>query len=146
MKKQAKHSFIAALVLTILVSCTGVFGDPADDFVGTYRFTENSSITIGSSYYPSHESGYFTIDKVSSDIVRINDLWITTGTVSGNTLQLMDHTEYSSDGHVRFSFSPAHLTGGSMTITYTSTGYYGVGIKQTITHGRGSVMATKISN
>lgn len=141
---------LTAIAFTLLVSCTtGLFevvpSDPADDFVGKYRFVESSYIIAGSSYYPSNESGYFTIDKVSSNVVRINDLWLTTGTISGNTLRINDHTEYFAGGYINFYFSPAYLINGQMTITYTSYGYYGSGLKQTTTHGSGTVTATKLN-
>lgn len=142
--------FLTSIALTLFVSCTtGLFevvpSDPADAFVGKYQFVESSYVVSGSSYFPSNESGFFSIDKVSSSVVRINDLWLTTGTISGNTLRINDHTEYFTDGYINFYFSPAYLINGQMTITYTSYGYYGSGLKQTTTRGSGTVTATKLN-
>ena len=118
-------------------SCIGaLLQDPADAFVGNYTYTDNYFVRWGGDSKSSSLNGYFTLTKVSSNMVQMTGAWTTTGTVTGNTVQFTACPQSDSDGSGR-------LFGNRLSFSYSGYGqrrYYGISYPWETS---GKVVATK---
>lgn len=125
-------------------SCIGaLLQDPADAFVGNYTYTDNYFVRWGGDSKSSSLNGYFTLTKVSSNMVQMTGAWTTTGTVTGNTVQFTACPQSDSEGYVNYTFGSGRLSGNRLSFSYSGYGqrrYYGISYPWETS---GKVVATK---
>ena len=125
-------------------SCIGaLLQDPADAFVGNYTYTDNYFVRWGGDSKSSSLNGYFTLTKVSSNMVQMTGAWTTTGTVTGNTVQFTACPQSDSEGYVNYTFGSGRLSGNRLSFSYSGYGqrrYYGISY---LWETSGKVVATK---
>lgn len=94
----------------------------ADDFVGAYSYTDHAFVSWGTSSYTSALAGIITLTKITDDLVQMNGTWVTTGTVSGNTIQFNPCPQSYADGYCNYTFGMATLSGNTLSFTYVGYG------------------------
>jgi len=128
-----------------LASCNKpLFPTAADNFAGSYTFTDNYSVTIGEETTSSSFTGTFMLTKIFSDTVQMEGAWSTTGTVTSNTVVFYSCTESDGQGgYITYSFDTGTLSGNTLVFTYKGKGQRKVDDILTTWETSGSITAVK---
>ena len=134
------------LIATVaMASCNKpLFPTAADNFAGSYTFTDNYTVTVGEDVTSSSFTGTFLLTKIFSDTVQMQGAWSTTGTVTGNTVVFNPCTEPDGQGgYITYSFDTGSLSGNTLVFTYKGKGSRKVDDESVPWETAGSVVAVK---
>ena len=129
----------------LVASCDKpLFPTAADEFVGSYTFTDNYTVKLEEETNSSSFTGTFLLSKISSSSIQMQGAWTTTGTVTGNTVVFSPCSEPDGQGgYVTYSFDTGSLAGNTLVFTYKGKGYRKVDDVVTSWETAGSVTAVK---
>ena len=117
-----KKVFLLILISVMTFSCTSMFTDPADAFVGRYTYTDKYFVTWGGDSRSLTTNGTFQLTKLSGNQVQMTGAWNSIGQVVGNTVSFSTDMQSDAAGYITYQFAAGTLTGKTLTFNYTGTG------------------------
>ena len=145
-----KRIFFIVTVCLLALSCGKdkpgnevVYTDPADEFVGSYTFTDNYTYKWGSEEKEETATGTLTITKTGTNGVEISGAFNSKGLVSAGMLNIVTVSIYNDEMKATMTFGPAAMKGKVLSFSYS---VYGQAYKNNIFQPydkKGNITATK---
>ena len=144
-----KRIFFIVTVCLLALSCGKdkpgnevVYEDPADEFVGSYTFTDNYKLSWGEDTEET-ATGTFMITKTGTNGVEVTGAFNTMGLVSVGMLNLVTVAIDNDQMTATMTFGPGTMKGKVLTFSYSVYGRaYKDGFKRPYDK-RGNITATK---
>ena len=96
--------------------------DPADEFVGSYTYTETYTEKWGLDNTEGTGTGSFTIIKTGSNGVKVESAFNATGIVNAGMLNFVDYKSKDDIFDTSYYFGAAMFTGKDLNLTYRRSG------------------------
>ena len=123
MKKYIWISLIAAMSIACgKDSPSQNNSDPADEFVGSYTYTETYTEKWGLDNTEGTGTGSFTITKTGSNGVKVEGAFNATGIVNAGMLNFVDYKSKDDIFDTSYYFGAAMFTGKDLNLTYRRSG------------------------
>lgn len=123
MKKYIWISLIAAMSIACgKDSPSQNNSDPADEFVGSYTYTETYTEKWGLDNTEGTGNGSFTIIKTGSNGVKVEGAFNATGIVNAGMLNFVDYKSKDDIFDTSYYFGAAMFTGKDLNLTYRRSG------------------------
>ena len=123
MKKYILISLIAAMSIACgKENSSQNNSDPADEFVGSYTYTETYTEKWGLDNTEGTGNGSFTITKTGSNGVKVEGAFNATGIVNAGMLNFVDYKSKDDIFDTSYYFGAAMFTGKDLNLTYRRSG------------------------
>ena len=123
MKKYIWISLIAAMSIACgKDSPSQNISDPADEFVGSYTYTETYTEKWGLDNTEGTGNGSFTITKTGSNGVKVEGAFNATGIVNAGMLNFVDYKSKDDIFDTSYYFGAALFTDKDLNLTYRRSG------------------------
>ena len=122
-----KKYFWITLIAAMAIACgkensSQNNSDPADEFVGSYTYTETYTEKWGLDNTEGTGNGSFTITKTGSNGVKVEGAFNATGIVNAGMLNFVDYKSKDDIFDTSYYFGAAMFTGKDLNLTYRRSG------------------------